>query len=549
MAAASCLLSEEQFLCSICLDVFTDPVTIPCGHNFCKPCITEHWNTSVPSKCPMCKKGFPTRPDLNVNIFISEMVAQFRQEVQLEAQVEASSSNLGQQEAKPGEVPCDVCTTTKVKALKSCLVCLVSYCDTHLEPHQTVPVLRSHQLIEPVENLEGRICRKHNKPLELFCQTDQTCVCSLCPVLDHKMHEFVPLREECELKKAELEEEIQEMLNYRHIMINAFKESVDFSRQNADKEMAEGVQVFTSLMGFVERGLEELSVTIEETHRTAQKHLKDSIEELEKEICELEKRSKDVGRLSLSEDHLHLLQSLQSLKSPLPSKDWLAINFSPQLFYAGTVMRAVAQLENTLSQEMKKLVGAELKRVQQYAVEVTLDPETAHPSLILSDDGKQVSPGEEKQNLPNNLQRFSINPCVLAKQSFSFGRFYFEVQVKGKTAWDCGVARESINRTEDIPLSPEDGYWAIWLRKRMKFKALNDPPVCLFLKSKPNKVGVFVDYNEGLVSFYDVDAAVLIYSFTGCSFKDKLYPYFNPGLTDGGKNSAPLILTPVNHAE
>lgn len=112
-----------------------------------------------------------------------------------------------------------------------------------------------------------------------------------------------------------------------------------------------------------------------------------------------------------------------------------------------------------------------------YAVDVTFDPETAHPSLILSEDGKQVSPGDEKQNLPENPKRFSINPCVLGKQIFSSGRFYFEVQVKGKTEWDCGVARESINRKEDVPLSPEDGYWAIWLRKRMKFKALNDPRV------------------------------------------------------------------------
>ncbi|KAI3352611.1 hypothetical protein L3Q82_005548 [Scortum barcoo] len=120
MASSSSWLSEDQFLCSICLDVFTDPVTTPCGHNFCKNCIAEHWNTTDQCLCPTCAKPFHIRPELRVNTFISEMVAQFKS-----AQHEASSSSSEQQESKPGEVPCDVCTGTKLKALKSCLVCLV----------------------------------------------------------------------------------------------------------------------------------------------------------------------------------------------------------------------------------------------------------------------------------------------------------------------------------------------------------------------------------------------------------------------------------------
>uniref|UniRef100_A0A3Q4BT31 Uncharacterized protein n=1 Tax=Mola mola TaxID=94237 RepID=A0A3Q4BT31_MOLML len=543
MATASCLLSEDQFLCSICLDAFTDPVTTSCGHNFCKACITEHWNISIPWKCPMCKKVFPSRPELLINTFISEMVAQFRQEVQQEV------SSSEQQESKPGDVPCDVCTGTKLKALKSCLVCLVSYCQTHLEPHLTVPVLRGHQLIDPVENLEGRMCTKHSKPLELFCKTDQTSICSLCPVLDHKTHEFVPLREKYEEKKAQLEAEIQHMIQDRKLMIHVFKNSIDLSQEDADREIAECVQVFTTLIEFVERGLKELIDMIEETQRRTQERTEGFIKELEEELNELKKRSAEVEQLPRSEDHLLLLWSVQSFNiQPPPSKDWTEVSVRPPS-HEGTVVRAVAQLEETLSQQMKKLREAELKRVQQYAVDVTLDPETTNPWLILSADGKQVSPSDEKQNLPDNPERFSINPCVLGKQSFSSGRIFFEVQVKGKTAWDCGVACKSINRKEDIPLSPEDGYWAIWLRKRIKYKALNDPPVRLFLKSKPNKVGVFVDYEEGLVSFYDIEAAVLIYSFTGCCFTEKLYPYFNPGLNDGGKNFAPLIISPVNHIQ
>ncbi|XP_075947829.1 E3 ubiquitin-protein ligase TRIM39-like [Anarhichas minor] len=541
MAAANYLLSEDQFLCSICLDVFTDPVSTSCGHNFCKSCITENWNINTRRyKCPMCKKVFKTRPELHVNTFISEMVAQFRQS----AQQKTSSSE--QQESKPGEVPCDVCTGTKLKALKSCLVCLASYCETHLEPHLTMSGLKRHQLIDPVENLEDRMCTKHDKPLELFCKTDQTCVCTLCICSDHKTHEFVPLKDEYEERKVELEAEIQQMIQERQLKIKKITQLVIISNKNADIEKAEGLRVFTTLMESVEGGLYELIERIEEKQRTTEKQADNFIKELEQEISKLKKKNMEVKQLPLSEDHLHLLQSFPSVKAIHSTKDWTKVGVCPRS-YDGTVARAVAQLKETFSEVMERLLEEELKWVQQFAVDVTLDPDTAHPYLILSADERQVNPGKAKKNLPDNPERFSLNPCVLGKQSFSAGRFYFEVQVNGKTAWDLGVARESINRMQDIPLSPEDGYWAIWLRKRTKYKALNDPPVSLFFKLKPKTVGVFVDYEEGLVSFYDVDAAALIYCFTGCSFHEKLYPYFNPGLNDDDKNSAPLIISRHSH--
>ncbi|XP_049429424.1 E3 ubiquitin-protein ligase TRIM21-like isoform X1 [Epinephelus fuscoguttatus] len=548
MAAASCLLTEDQFLCSICLDVFTDPVTTPCGHNFCKTCITEHWNTNVPYQCPNCKKVFNTRPELQVNTFISEMAAQFRQSAQQKAS--SSSSSSEQQVSKPGEVPCDVCTGTKLKALKSCLVCLESYCETHLEPHLTRSGLKRHQLIDPVENLEGRMCLQHDKLLELFCKTDQMCVCMLCTVLDHKTHDVVPLREEYEGKKAELgktEAEIQQMIQKRQLKIEEIKHSVQLSKEDADREIADGVQVFTALKESVERSQAELIDTIKEKQRKTEKQAEGFIKELEQEISELKKRSTEVEQLSRSEDHLHLLQSFMSLNTAPPTKDWTEVSVRPPS-YEGTVRRAVSQLEETLSKQMKKLFEVELKRVQQSAVDVTLDPDTANPWLILSDDGKQVQTGDVEKNLPNNPERFDTCVYVLAKQSFSSGRFYYEVQVKGKTKWDLGVARESINRKGQITLSPQDGYWTIWLRNENEYKALAGPSVSLSLKSRPEKVGVFVDYEEGLVSFYDVDAAALIYSFTGCSFTEKLYPYFSPCVNDGGKNSAPLIISPVNQA-
>ncbi|KAK9517680.1 hypothetical protein VZT92_023026 [Zoarces viviparus] len=524
MAAASDLSSEDQFLCSICLDVFTDPVSTSCGHNFCKDCINEHWNTNYRHTCPMCTKVFKKRPELHVNTFISEIVAQFRQK--------QKTSSSEHQFAKPGEVPCDVCTGTKLKALKSCLVCLVSYCETHLEPHLTMSGLKRHQLIDPVENLEDRMCTKHDKLLELFCKTDQTFVCMLCSVSNHKTHDVVPLKEEYEGKKVELEKteaEIQQMIQKRRLKIQEIKHSVDLSEEDADREIAEGVQVFTDLKESVERGLNELINTIKEKQKRKDKQAEAFIKELEQEISELMKRSTEVVQLSLSEDHFHLLQSVQSsnIHHPPSTTDWTKVSVPPAS-YEGTVIRAVVELEETLSEEIKKLVKAELKRVQKFAVDVTLDPDTAHPKLILSDDGKQVKHGHVKKNLPNNPERFCVNSIVLGKQSFSSGRFYFEVQVKGNTEWDLGVARESINRKGQVSLSPEVGYWTIWLTN-----------------GKPQKVGVFVHYEEGLVSFYDVDAAALMHSLTDCSFTEKLFPFFSHACNDGDKNSAPLIITPV----
>ncbi|XP_041651066.1 E3 ubiquitin/ISG15 ligase TRIM25-like [Cheilinus undulatus] len=364
MSAASCLLTEHQFLCSICLDVFTDPVTIPCGHNFCQTCITKCWDSNVPHQCPNCKEMFSTRPQLKINTVLKEMSAQFRQS----AQQKSSSSSSERQVSKPGEVPCDVCTGTKVKALKSCLVCLASYCETHLEPHLTKSGLKRHQLMDPVENLEDRMCEKHDKLLELFCKNDQRCVCMMCSVTDHKTHDVVPLREEYEGKKAELgktEAEIQQMIQKRRVKIEELKHSVELSDENADREIAEGVGFFSALLETVQRNLNGLIDSVKEKQEKTKKQAEGFIRELEQEISELEKRNAEVEQLSRSEDHLQLLQKFTSLNAAPPTKDWTEVRVHPPS-YEGTVVRAVKQLEETISEQMKKLIEAELKRVQQY---------------------------------------------------------------------------------------------------------------------------------------------------------------------------------------
>ncbi|XP_030635170.1 butyrophilin subfamily 1 member A1-like [Chanos chanos] len=189
--------------------------------------------------------------------------------------------------------------------------------------------------------------------------------------------------------------------------------------------------------------------------------------------------------------------------------------------------------------------------LEVFTVGVTLDPDTANPCLILSDDRKQVTFGDTQQDLPDNPERFRYNNwlSVLGKEGFSSGKFYYEVQVSEKTDWALGVATESVERKSPIKWCPENGYWTVGLWDDNEYKDLLNPSVFHSLKQKPQKVGVFVDYEEGLVSFYDVEARSHIYSYTGQTFTEKMYPFFNPWHNTRGKNSAPLIITPVHYME
>ncbi|KAL6491253.1 hypothetical protein MHYP_G00015980 [Metynnis hypsauchen] len=430
MASSSSLLSEDQLLCSICLDVFTDPVSTPCGHNFCRVCLKECWDSSSRCQCPVCKEEFFRRPELRVNTFISGLAAQFKKSVQT-------------------------------------------------------------QLVKT--------------------QAD-----------------------------------IQQMIQDRLKKIEEIRRSVKLSKKSSEEEKADSVEVFRALLRCIERSQAELLEVMEEKQKAAERQAEEFIKELEQEITELKRRDTELEQLSHTEDHLHLLQVYPSLCSPPHTKNWTDVRISTPL-RAETLRRALTRLQEELSKEMEKVDESELKRIQRYSVDVTLDPDTANPFLILSDDGKQVTDGDKRQNLPDTPERFDRNLSVLGKEGFSSGRFYYEVQVSGKTEWRFGVTTESSNRKGKNTRRPEDGYWTVWLNEESEYEALDSRPVPLSLKQAPQKVGVFVDYEEGLVSFYDVDFRSHIYSFTGQSFSEKIYPVLNPCTNNGGTNSAPLIITPVDH--
>ncbi|CDQ76229.1 unnamed protein product [Oncorhynchus mykiss] len=517
--------SEEQLQCSICLDVFAEPVTTPCGHNFCKACIRGYWDSTDVCMCPTCK---------NTAAQVKELAPVH---VTLITPGQAQTTTLN----KSGEVPCDICTETKHMALKSCLVCLTSYCEAHLEHHRIVASLKKHKLIDPVENLEDRVCKKHERPLELFCKRDQACVCQFCTETDHKTHKTVPIEEEYGERKAQMgksKDTFQKMIQERLKKVKEIEQAQERRRERDSRQFA-GLRCSGSF-----HYQAELIEVVEEKQKAAERQAERLIEELEQEITELKSRSTELEQLSDIKDHLHLLQSSTSLYTTLPpTKNWSEISVHSDLC-VGTVRRAVSQLEETLNKEMEMFPQIKLKRMQQCAVDVTLDPDTACPYLILSEDRKEVRYGAIKQELPDNPGRFDCHPRVLGMEGFSSGKFYYEVQVKEKTWWALGVARESINRKGMNVLSPEFGAWTIELRNRTEYGARTELVVPLNMREKPQKVGVFVDYKKGQVSFYNVEARSHIYSFTDCTFIERLYPLLSSP-DPSGDNSAPLIFSPV----
>ncbi|XP_073715748.1 E3 ubiquitin-protein ligase TRIM39 [Misgurnus anguillicaudatus] len=559
MASPTSMLAEEQVHCSICLEMFTNPVSIPCGHNFCMACIGSYWKSSALFMCPMCKKTFLKQPDISINTVLREITEKFKemkaypvQNLQRTMQLDpgrapeelpADLPELIPPDGPPAQgVPCDVCTEHRQRAVKSCLVCLTSYCEEHLKSHTAR--FTKHKLIEPVRNLEERMCKKHERLLELFCKKDQTIVCVLCTEMDHRAHYTVPVEREWTEKKALLrktEAEVQHMIHERLKKVKDFKHSIELNKASAQREIEDSMQVFTDLIRAVQKLQAELVLDVEEKQRKTENWANDQIKELEREIDVLKMRNTELEYLAHTEDHIHFLQNFTSLMSHPHTKDWSEICV-PAEQCVGTIRRAVLKLDQTLTEETDKLVELELRRIQKYSVDITFDPDTANPWLQLSEDGHQLRHLGAWQDLPDTPERFDTVVIVLGREGFSSGRRYWEVQVGEKDDWYLGVARASVNRKGRISVSTPHGYWALAMKKSQEYRVSSSPPLLLSIEPKLKRVGVYVDYEEGQVSFYDVQAKSHIYTFID-SFKEKLYPFFYLYCCD--KASDTMTICPV----
>ncbi|KAM9827421.1 uncharacterized protein ACB057_017814 [Neosynchiropus ocellatus] len=536
-------LSEEQVHCSICLDVFTNPVSIPCGHNFCQSCILGYWKTSPLYQCPMCKKSFHKKPDLSINTVLREIAEQFK-EIRVDPQA-LQASSLPSTLISPSiweEVLCDVCLGDgRPKALKSCLVCLTSYCEEHLKSHSVR--FTKHKLMEPVANMEDRMCPKHERLLELFCKKEQTCVCVLCTETDHRAHYTVPVEREWTEKKALLKKtelDVQQMIQQRVKKVEEIKHSIELNKVSAQREIDESMQVFSELIRSIQRTQADLVLDIEEKQRETEQRAQNLVAELEREITALKGRSADLENMART-DHIHFLKMFPSLSSTPAVKDWSGTSV-PSDMCVGMIRRAVTQLEATFDEMVNNLAKSEIKRIQKYTEDVTLDPDTANPWLQLSQDRRQVRHLGAWQDLPDHADRFDTVVIVLGREGFTSGRHFWEVQVGEKDDWYLGVAKSSVNRKGRISVSTSQGYWALAMKKGQGYRVSTSPPLLLNLDRKLKRVGVYVDYEEGQVSFYDTKAQTHIYTMND-TFTEKILPFFYLYCCD--KASDTVVISPV----
>ncbi|KAM3846367.1 E3 ubiquitin/ISG15 ligase TRIM25-like isoform 2-T2 [Vipera latastei] len=193
------LFLEDNIVCPICLEVFRDPVTTACGHNFCMNCLQVYWEhlalIGEQPYCPECREPLNSTPQLRKNITLGEIAMRFAQEESQDPQKLASFKN----------VPCDFCFPRKLKAIKSCLQCIASLCDNHIQSHYTDKIFKNHQLVEPLSDLKGSMCLKHRKLLDLFCKEEGKFICQICVREEHKNHEVISLKQERSKKEVEIQ--------------------------------------------------------------------------------------------------------------------------------------------------------------------------------------------------------------------------------------------------------------------------------------------------------------------------------------------------------
>ncbi|CAL8375456.1 unnamed protein product [Gadus morhua 'NCC'] len=528
-------VSEDQLQCPICLQVFTEPVSTPCGHNFCKACINRFWTDQTAPGCPCCRQ--PCRPsEIRVNTGLRDIVERFISTREEEDSV-----------ARPGQVPCDVCRGSKLRALKTCMVCLVSYCRRHLEPHRRVPGLMRHQLEEPLQNLAGRVCQKHNKVLEVFCREEQVCVCVLCMKEEHLTHQTVSLEEEAAERRTGLGVralQMKEQVKHKASEIQDAKKCVEDRRREVELDTQESLAAFKGLVTNAQAHMEQMLGMMKERQKSEEAKATHHLRKLHLELAELQQKSKEMEELCQTKDPLLLLDGssgpLPAPPAPLAPGGPTGGAVRQQLLWAAEVKALVLRVKKTLSREMQRVLPVEedeLKAQQDHWVEVDLDADTAHPGLVLSQDKKGVKYGGPltKDPLLKNPKRFDFHHYILAQMGFSSGRFYFQVEVRGQTGWEVGVVRESIQRWGPcINLLPKQGVWTLGLYHG-QYQANASPPVPLHLGHRPEKVGVSVDYDGGCVSFYDVDSRTLMYCFSGCCFHDSWFsklPYYHCNRTN-----------------
>ncbi|XP_059815945.1 nuclear factor 7, ovary-like [Hypanus sabinus] len=448
---------SEEVICPVCLDFFTDPVILECGHNFCRSCITRCWEREERNSCPECREEFADRT-LRVNRALANLAEKFR--------------NLN---------------------------------------------------LNPKGKESKRHCEEHEEELKLFCETDKTLICMICAVAEeHREHRFRPIKEAVKNYMDQLKSSLDSLT----------KKKSDFQeKEQQQKEKISGVREQShSLQSHITSQFAELRQIITEKEQSLLRNLR------EEEMRILNPMEKNL--LALQENIRIIQEEITKLKEQMDQKDSVMFlkEEARRNRRINDDVQELAVTDETLPVEnfdhpylLNTVLRETLDAINR--VSVTLDVETASPWLEVSGDRKSVRWTRTRRNLPDTGKRFTDWECVLGSEGFPSGRHYWEVEVTGIRFWCLGVASESVEREEWVSLSPETGFWVIGrdydvLHRDYDVSGPPSPESRLAAGPIPGRVGVYLSYESGTVSFYNAETKSHLHSFTGNKFTGKLYPFF-----------------------
>ncbi|XP_033472738.2 tripartite motif-containing protein 16-like [Epinephelus lanceolatus] len=540
--AQQVFLDRENLSCSICLDLLKDPVTIPCGHSYCMSCIKDCWDEENGENeiysCPQCMQSFIPRPGLVKSTLLAELV-----EEQKKVGLHAVSPD--QSFAGPEDVACDFCSEIKVKAFKSCLVCMASYCEQHLQPHYNVAPLKKHKLVEATSELEENICSHHDEVMKIFCRTDQQCICYLCLMGDHKGHDTVSAAAERAERQTELgvsRQRIQQRVQDREKDVKVLQQRVETINLSADEAVKDSEKIFTDLICLIEKRSSEVKQQIRSQQKTQVSRAKELEEKLQQEITELQRKDTELEKLSRTEDHLHFLNNYPSLSHLSESADLPSIDTGPLCSFedvTAAVSEARDKLQAVLSEEWTKIslavseVDVLLPQAEprtraefmRYSHQITLDPNTAHIYLSLSHSNRKASLIAVDQLYSDHPDRFVERWQVLSGEGLT-GRCYWEVKWSGKV--NIAVAYKDISRTgtrDECGFGNNNKSWALKCNNG-SFEFRHNNISNSISGPQSSTIGVYLDHRAGTLSYYSVSETMTLLHRVQTTFTQPLYAGF-----------------------
>ncbi|XP_059402969.1 tripartite motif-containing protein 16-like isoform X1 [Carassius carassius] len=526
---------QDDFSCPVCLDLLKDPVTIQCGHSYCKICITDCWDQEDQMRvysCPQCRQTFSPRPALSRNTMLTEVVEKLKKR-----------KRPADCDAGDGDVQCDACTGRKYEAVKSCLMCLNSYCQNHLEQHEIWFRGKRHKLTEATGRLQEMICQKHEKLLEVFCCTDKKYICMLCTIIEHKNHEVVSAAEMTAEKQKQLKETqktLQQRIQQREKDLHQLRETVESHKRSAQTAVEDSERIFTELIHPIKRSCSELIRLIRDQEKTVVSRAEGRLERLEQEINDLRWRDAELEQLSHTQDHIQFLQSFQSLSAPPESTDGNKDPFPPLVSFDGlreSVHQLKDKLEDFCKEELKKILDRAtftniVPRTRndflQYSHQLTLDLNTMNKHLRLSEKNRVITGTDTVQSYPDHPDRFDHYRQVLCRESVC-GRCYWELEWSGDNGVRISVSYKSISRKgggDECLFGFNDQSWSLICSSSGYSFRHNNIHTVLPVESISSRIGVFVDHRAGTLSFYSISDTMSLIHTVQTTFTQPLYPGF-----------------------